>query len=256
MEPGVTTLKGDLTKSTGITLEGGEQNKFYFKNITLPFIRITEDSISKQAQADRITRLVHEDPDAYWALFALQNFKFRFTNYQLKNIYKEFSDNRKQSEEGKEIERFIADQPKNKDDFPQSKFLTSKDEKINLIDKTKKLNMVVFWASWCGPCRKEIPSLKKLDSTFTNSDLRIVSVSIDEDRLRWLKAVDEEKMPWQQLLIPLEEKEIAASKYNLGWVPQIFLVNNKNKVINKIDGFSEENEERIITFVTNYLAKN
>ncbi len=77
--------------------------------------------------------------------------------------------------------------------------------------------MVVFWASWCGPCRQEIPSLKKLYSAFTNSDLRIVSVSIDEDRSRWLKAVDEENMPWQQLLIPLKEKETADSK-NIIWV--------------------------------------
>lgn len=169
----------------------------------------------------------------------------------------EFSDNIKHFDEGKEIERFIANKPKNKDDFPDSKFLTVKDETSNLIDTTKKLNMVVFWASWCGPCRKEIPSLKKLDSAFTNSNLRIiVSVSIDKDKSRWLKAVDEENMPWQQLLISAKEKEIADSKYNLGWVPQIYLVNNKNKVINKIDGFSKENEEKIKIFITNYLAKN
>lgn len=256
LEPGITTLQGDFAKSPGITLEGGEQNKFYFKNISLPYIQISEDSVKRQAQAERIIKLVHKNPEAYWALFALSNFKFQFTNLQLKNIYSEFSDNIKHSDEGKEIERFIANQPKNKDDFPDSKFLTVKDETSNVIDPTKKLNMVVFWASWCGPCRKEIPSLKKLDSGFTNSDLRIVSVSIDKDRSRWLKAVDEENMPWQQLLIPAKERETADSKYNLGWVPQIYLVNNKNKVINKIDGFSEEDEERIKSFITNYLTKN
>ena len=86
--------------------------------------------------------------------------------------------------------------------------------------------------------------------------MRFVSVSIDDQKAEWIKAVDEENMPWQQLIIPAKQVNRANAQYNLGWVPQIYLVNNKRQIVKKIDGFDAGNEEVVKTFITDYLAKN
>jgi thiol-disulfide isomerase/thioredoxin len=257
MEPGETVLTGDLTKNPGITVKSGLQNNFYFKNQTLPYIRISGDTNRRRAQAQRIKNLIKETPDAYWGLYAFENLKYGLTNQQLSSIYNEFDDVIKSSYQGKMIKEFIENQPVSKDQLTNSDFADKDSKPVNLVDNNKKLNMVIFWASWCGPCRHEIPELKNIQSAFkADSNIRFVSVSVDENKEKWLKAMDEEKMPWEQLIIPAKAKNKASALYNLGFVPQIFIVNNKNKVIKKVDGFDAGNENVVKAFITDYLAKN
>ncbi|SIR11076.1 Thiol-disulfide isomerase or thioredoxin [Mucilaginibacter lappiensis] len=256
MEPGLTTLTGDLSNNKGISITAGHQNEFYFKNLDLPFIRISKDSVKRSAQAARIKKLVEDTPDAYWALFAFNDFKYDLNHQQIKSIFDEFNDEVKSSYQGKNIKQFLDDQPKNKNEFPNSVFADQNAKPVTLVDTTRKLNMVVFWASWCGPCQREIPSLKKIAFACKNDNLRFVSVSIDDQKTEWIKAVNEENMPWQQLIIPAKQVNRANAQYNLGWVPQIYLVNNKRQIVKKIDGFDAGNEEIVKTFITNYLAKN
>lgn len=254
--PGTTTITGDLSKTEGATLNGGPQSDFYFKNISLPFIRISKDSARRNAQAEHIKRLISEAPDAYWTLFALNNFKFYFDHAQLKSIYTSFDEEAKSSYYGRKFKQFIDEQPVNKNQFTNSVFPDKDEKPVNLVDSSKKLNMVVFWASWCGPCRQEIPSLKRITAQFNKADVRFVSVSIDAKKENWLQAMKEEDMPWQQLIVPQQVFEKAQVKYNLGFIPQVYLVNNKNVVVKKIDGFDDGNEERVKTFIADYLAKN
>ena len=58
--------------------------------------------------------------------------------------------------------------------------------------------LVELWASWCGPCRADIPHLKETYERYHGKGFEMVSISVDDDTNAWLKAVKEEGMPWTQ----------------------------------------------------------
>lgn len=254
MEPGVTVANGDLSKDKDLIIDAGPQNEFYFKHLDLPFQRISKDPVKRKAQLMQIEGFLDDYPDAYWTLFAFQNLRFNLTHAESTHLYGKFSDNIKQSYQGKHLLTFINNQPARADKFINNIFVDIKRQPQPLIDTTKKLNIVVFWASWCGPCRQEIPSLKKIAAIISSPQIRMVSVSIDIDRAAWLKSVKEQNMPWQQLSMQPEKQTIARAQYNLGFIPQIYLVNNKLQVVKKIDGFREENELAIGNFINQYIT--
>lgn len=66
--------------------------------------------------------------------------------------------------------------------------------KTILSNEKGKIVVIDFWASWCGPCRQQMPLMKELEEKYKNDDVVFVFLSIDRDRNLWLKAFNEEKM--------------------------------------------------------------
>lgn len=92
--------------------------------------------------------------------------------------------------------------------------------------------MIDFWASWCGPCRKEIPNLKKIYDEFKDQGVEFLSVSIDRNAQDWEKAVVAEQMPWKQVLAPKAGEE-AMQEYQFRGIPFIVLLDKDGKFIAK-----------------------
>lgn len=253
METGTTTLTGNSDKSRGITLTGGPQNQFYFENYDLPFTRISGNPAKHKQQVSRFIQKLNAMPDAYWPLFALSNLKFQVTNDELRQMYNAFDEQTRNGYSARKIKEFLEIRP-DENALRPNNLLTAEDGKhILMIDTTKKLNMVVLWASWCGPCRQEIPSLKKIAAQVKDDRFRMVSVSIDDDKERWKKAISEEQMPWQQLSIDQAIMERMRAQYNLNYIPQIFFIDGKRNLLTKLGGFEPENEEKIMAIINGYL---
>jgi len=253
IEPGVVNLTGDLTKSKGITLTGGKQNDFYFRNHDLPYIYLSKDPAKRRSQISKLTKIVKDNPDAYYAMFALGNLKYYLNNDELRSIYNEFDDDVKTAYNGRKINEFLKNRPNDGAAKPNSVLVDTNKNRFALIDTTKKLNMIIFWASWCGPCRAEIPSFKKIATEFKDPNFRIVSVSVNKDKSQWKQAVIEENMPWQQLVIENVDMERITDQYNLGFIPQIYFINNNRKVITHLEGYSSTNEATIEKIITTAL---
>lgn len=62
-----------------------------------------------------------------------------------------------------------------------------------------KIILLDFWASWCGPCRVEMKSLQKIHEEIKGDDLIFISISLDDDRSKWIKALETDNIPWLAL---------------------------------------------------------
>lgn len=91
--------------------------------------------------------------------------------------------------------------------------------------------LVDFWASWCGPCRKEMPNLKKVYDRFHSKGFEIVGVSLDNNKKSWTDAVENMQMTWPQLSDLKAWKNSAAQLYYIKSIPATLLIGPDGKIV-------------------------
>lgn len=101
----------------------------------------------------------------------------------------------------------------------------------------KKLLLLDYWASWCVPCRNELPELKNLKKKYENY-FEIISISIDENPKKWLKAVQDDQMKdWVNILAKDQVNKDITSKYNISTsIPVKILISKEGKIIGRWNG--------------------
>jgi peroxiredoxin len=93
--------------------------------------------------------------------------------------------------------------------------------------------IVNFWATWCGPCRRELPSLIRLHETMAPAGLQILAVSIDADRAEVERFLTGSPLPMPVLL---DSGHQAADRYRVTTIPSSFVVDAEGRVVERIDG--------------------
>ena len=93
-----------------------------------------------------------------------------------------------------------------------------------------KLTLVDFWASWCGPCRKENPVVKAAYEQYHALGFDVVGVSVDQDEAAWLQAVEEDQLPWTQVR---DSENKASEAYMIYYIPSNFLFDQNGTMVAK-----------------------
>lgn len=106
-------------------------------------------------------------------------------------------------------------------------------ESVNFSEYVGKSEYVLidFWASWCGPCRREIPYMKEAYAKYTAKGFEILSVSVDQDEADWKEALAEEGMAWPQLIDAQDADDCPAYLYGISTIPSNFLVDKDGKIV-------------------------
>ena len=91
--------------------------------------------------------------------------------------------------------------------------------------------LLEFWASWCGPCRMEIPHMKQAYARFRDKGFEIVSFTVDEEREDWVEASQEEELPWRNLGMGWEAEAPLAYNARTEGLPNNYLVDTRTRTI-------------------------
>lgn len=94
-----------------------------------------------------------------------------------------------------------------------------------------KITIIDFWASWCGPCRHDMPSVVELYKEFKDKGLGIVGVSLDNDANAWKKAIDQLKMTWPQMSDLRGWDNAAAQMLSITSIPHTVIVDSKGVIL-------------------------
>ena len=101
-----------------------------------------------------------------------------------------------------------------------------------LSDLRGKVVLLDFWASWCGPCRRENPSVVRAYEKYKDQGFEVFSVSLDSDASRWKKAIEQDQLSWPNHVSDLAGWRNAASReYGISSIPHTMLIDRDGKIL-------------------------
>ncbi|MEL1240937.1 TlpA disulfide reductase family protein [Flavobacterium flavipallidum] len=179
---------------------------------------------------------IKNNPNSYISLYALKKYNMIPNYADVAPLYKSLTDAVKNTKLGKEYENYLLQlkvvKVGNKaPDFTQQ---DTEGKDVKLSDYKGKYVLLDFWASWCGPCRKENPNLKKAYSQYHSKGLEILGISIDVEAFKenWLGAIKADGLTWKQVS-DLKNNNVAAELYGIKAIPQNFLINPAGVIVAK-----------------------
>jgi thiol-disulfide isomerase/thioredoxin len=163
-----------------------------------------------------------------------------FENYQLviAQVINAFSES---SMVKLEQEKYLKYKKKMVDDNPLAKGKVAPDfeelktdgkSKMKLSDLKGKVVLIDFWASWCGPCRKENPNVVKTFEKYKDAGFTVMSVSLDSDKVKWLEAIQKDGLVWPNHVSDLGGWQSKVARlYGVGSIPLTILLDKEGKII-------------------------
>lgn len=113
-------------------------------------------------------------------------------------------------------------------DFTQ---FTPEGEELSLYDLRGKVVLIDFWASWCGPCRRENPNVVRMYDRFKEQGFEILGVSLDKTKDRWLSAIEQDNLQWLHVSDLKGWSNAVAQMYSVRSIPHTILVDREGRII-------------------------
>lgn len=180
------------------------QKTYYYKMGTEEdvFRCVTEMDAIKESIFNTGKDFIRNHPESYVALYVATTLDVaRYGRNEAQTIAALIPESIKASPKGQAAVKALLECPMYKgDQLPDFDVYNTNLQIVKLSSLLKEGHymLVELWASWCGPCRADIPHLKETYERYHGKGFEMVSISVDDDTSAWLKAVKEEGMPWTQ----------------------------------------------------------
>lgn len=195
--------------------------------------RLMLDLQEKITEGDK--KYVRDNPGSMISAYILDVYKTTWGHSISNELFEPMQPEIKKSHYGKNIDTYLILNKDLKigDHFVDFELPNTAGEKVKASDFSEKYLLIEFWASWCGPCRKENPELVKLYNVHRSKGFEILGVSMDTEKEAWIEAVRKDELPWQN--VNNFSGEIAAPDmiYGVAAIPDNVLINPSGIIIGR-----------------------
>ncbi len=179
---------------------------------------------------EEVVRRYYDQVVAPYMLFSVM--KSKLTLDELKKLRAVISQSLNEHPYTKQLDEYIRlAEFKVGSDMPDFELPDKDGKSFKLSCLRGKYVLVDFWASWCGPCMREMPNVVKLYKECKGKDFEIVGVSLDQKRDAWLNAVEKNKMKWIQVSDLKGWRTLPVKLCNISSIPYTLLIAPDGKVI-------------------------
>jgi peroxiredoxin len=138
-------------------------------------------------------------------------------------------DSIKKQEESKKLQATLAPGGK----FPDFDVKDTADKPLSIANYKGKVLLLDFWATWCGPCVRELPNVLKTYETYHAKGFEIVGISLDDNAQKLASFTKEKNMTWPQYFDGLAWRNKLAVKYGVNSIPATYLLDGQGIIIAK-----------------------
>lgn len=230
-------ITGDKTSATAplLAIQAGKDNELFQQLASKGFGYIsTRDPANRPGRLRYFQGLVKQNPTSYFLLKSILIDKAHYTEKELEDLLALFQRQVQDSRVGQDLRTYLANRTDANTPYRNLVLADASQVPHGILDPKAKLNLLIFWASWCGPCRQEIPALKQVYQAFHGHGLHMASISIDEAPRKWRQALGEEQMGWQQFILPQSQALRVKQQFNLSGIPLVILTDSVgNEIMQK-----------------------
>jgi thiol-disulfide isomerase/thioredoxin len=138
------------------------------------------------------------------------------------------------------------------DDIAEVRFVDADGRPMSLADFRGKQVLLNIWATWCGPCREEMPTLERLQTRLGGPDFQVVALSIDRDGVNVVRDFYAE-LDLQALRIYVDTSTMTPINLNVLGVPTTLLIDENGREIGRYAGPAEWDSEAVISAIRERL---
>lgn len=198
---------------------------------------VTKIDLAAEKRDAYVKEFIKEHKNDMVGLYVAKDKLSSFSVKEIDDILAGFSSEIMNSEAGATLKEKAKEVKKTSSgaQYADYSFNDDKGNPVKLSDYLGKGKFVLleFWASWCGPCRADIPHLKEVYSLYHPAGFDVISVSMDDNKSKWLEAIKEEGMTWPQVSDLKAFKGDLSKLYNFNGIPTCLLIDPNGKIVTR-----------------------